>query len=121
MATGTGKRKVVRIDGAEVAAKEGSVDYNVGGLSGEDELSTVGWAGMSRTPVAGMVKLEVIINGDEDESWWDPNIPRTIIVEQPDVPSAPGYTWTGMLCKVTKQSSGSTAALEFGGPAGIAL
>lgn len=116
----TATRKLVYIDGDLVQTKEGSVDVNAGGLEGTEVMSESGFGGMERKQIPGRVKMEVIINGEQNEQWWNESIRRDILVEFVDVPSGVrGWSFTRMECKTVFESSGATAALEFVGPKGL--
>jgi hypothetical protein len=116
---GTALRKLVYIDGNIVKASDGSVDFDQGGLEGEANMASQGYAAADYKPLPGTVKLEVILDGTEDKKWWNKNIKRDIQVVFADVTGGrKGVAFSGMDCKTTFKSSGATAALEFCGPDG---
>ncbi len=117
---GTALRKIVYVDNDIVKASDGSVDFDKGGLEGEENMASQGFAGMDYKPLPGMVKFEVVLDGTEDEAWWNPNIPRDITVGFPDVTTGrTGVAFSAMICKSTFKSSGATAELVYCGPAGV--
>jgi len=115
----TANRKLVYIDNELVEAKEGSVDFDAGGLEGEEEMAETGFAGLSMKQKAGRVKLDVVLNGRQVQAWWNTSIERDVLVEFPDVTAGTtGYAFSGMRAKTVFSSNGATASLEFVGPAG---
>ena len=118
----TAKRKILWVDGDQVPTKEGSIEYELGGVEGDGEvMSDVGFEGIETKAVPGRVKAKVPITAKTrpliKSLWGNPNKLFEVSVEEPDLGG--GGAWTGMHQKLTfKVGSDGCVDLEFVGGEG---
>jgi hypothetical protein len=118
----TAKRKILWVGSDQIPTKEGSIEYELGGVEGDGEvMSDAGYEGLETKAVPGRVKAKVTITAKTrpliTELWGNPNKLFEVTVEEPDLGG--GGAWTNMQQKLTfKVGSDGTADLEFVGPAG---
>ena len=118
----TAKRKILWVGTKQIPTKEGSIEYEIGGVEGDGEvMSDTGYEGLETKAVPGRVKAKVPMTKKTrpliTKLWGNPNKLHEVSVEEPDLGG--GGAWTNMQQKHTfKVDSDGCAELEFVGPAG---
>lgn len=111
-----GTRKVLYIDGVEADAEQGSVTFELGGLEGEAEMSETKFAGISQKPMPGKVSAKILLNGNLNKDWWEPNVTFDLEVEMPETGDV--AVFPGMYQIKVFKGDGKSVEIEFVGPAG---
>jgi hypothetical protein len=118
----TAKRKTLWVGNEQIPTKEGSLEYELGGVEGDGEvMSDTDFEGIETKTVPGRIKGKVPITKKTrpliSKLWGNPNKLHEVTVEEPDLGG--GGAWTGMHQKLTyKVDSDGCAELEFVGPPG---
>lgn len=111
-----GTRKVLYIDGTEADAEQGSVEFELGGLEGEAEMSETQFAGVSQKAMPGKVTAKILLNGKLKKDWWEPGVTFDLEVEMPETGQV--AVFPGMYQIKVFKGAGKSAEIEFVGPAG---
>lgn len=121
----TAKRKTLWVGNDQIATKEGSIEYELGGVEGdEDVMSDTEFVGVGTKAVPGRVKAKIPMTAQTRPLigvlWGNPNKLFEVTVEEPDLGG--GAAWTQMHQKLTYKVDGDGCAeVEFVGRAGEAV